>query len=78
MEPRNGRAVCPRCGRAGDASALGSLFIVTGASGSGKPRYDIEEQVEFGRWLRRDIADRVDTGSGPLEDSAAAIAARIY
>jgi hypothetical protein len=35
MEPRHGCAVCPECGREGDA-ALGPLFVVTGASGSGK------------------------------------------
>ena len=35
MEPRAGRAVCLRCGRADDA-AVGPLLIVTGASGSGK------------------------------------------
>jgi AAA domain-containing protein len=36
MEPRNGHAVCPKCGRADEAAALRPLFIVTGASGSGK------------------------------------------
>lgn len=36
MEPRDGRAVCPECGRADEAAALRPLFIVTGASGSGK------------------------------------------
>jgi dephospho-CoA kinase len=36
---------------------------------------DIEEQVEFGRWLRGSIADRVDTSSGTPEDTAAAVAA---
>jgi len=35
---------------------------------------DIEEQAEFGRWLRHNIADRVDTSSGTPEDTAAAIA----
>jgi hypothetical protein len=35
---------------------------------------DIEEQVEFGRWLRRNIADRIDTSGGTPEDTAAAIA----
>ena len=178
MEPRDGHAVCPRCGRADDAAALQPLFIVTGASGSGKtavlgplarrmagrcvtfdadwllgaagtlsgsqpiswPAFrdawlavahgvaqsgiptvllgpfmpgqldqlparrwisdihfivldcpddlrrarisarppwrsrDIEEQVQFGRWLRRNIADRVDTSSGTPEHTAAAIA----
>jgi adenylate kinase family enzyme len=171
MEPRDGHAVCPRCGRAGDAAVLGPLFIVTGASGSGKSAVvaplarrlqgrcvtfdadllmdaagplgdsrwlaiahsvaqsglptvllgpfipghlqelparrwvsdihvialdcpdelrrtrinarppwrsrDIEEQVEFGRWLRRTIADRIDTSDGTPEDTAAAIAAWI-
>jgi hypothetical protein len=181
MEPKDGRAVCPECGRADDAAALGPLFIVTGASGSGKtavlaplarrlagrcvtfgadllldaagalsgdrpvnwpafrhawlavargvaqsgmptvllgpfiPRHlpelparrwigdihflaldcpdelrrarisarppwrsrDTEEQVEFGRWLRRNIADRIDTSSGTPEDTAAAITAWI-
>jgi dephospho-CoA kinase len=38
---------------------------------------DIEEQVEFGRWLRRTIADRIDTSDGTPEDTAAAIAAWI-
>lgn len=181
MEPRNGRAVCPECGRAGAAAALGPLFIVTGASASGKtavlaplsrrlqgrcvtfdadllmdaagvlsggqpinwPAFrdawlavahgvaqsgmptvllgpfipghlqelparrwigdihflvldcpdelrrtrfsarplwrsrDTEEQVEFGRWLRRNIADRIDTSNGTPEDTAAAISAWI-
>jgi hypothetical protein len=36
---------------------------------------DIEEQAEFGRWLRRNIADHVDTSRGSPEDAAAAIAA---
>jgi predicted ABC-type ATPase len=178
MEPRDGRAVCPECGRT-DEAVLGRLFIVTGASGSGKtavlaplarrlqgrcvtfdadlimdaagalsggqpvnwPAFrdawlavahgvaqsgmptvllgpfipghlqdlparrwtgdihflvldcpdelrrtrisarpawrsrDIEEQVEFGRWLRRNIDDRIDTSSGTPEDTAAAVAA---
>jgi len=171
MQPRNGHAVCPQCGRAGDTTALRPLFIVTGASGSGKSAVlaplarrlhgrcvtfdvdllmdatgplsdnrwlaiahcvaqsgmptvllgpfipghlhelpgrrwigdihvlvldcpdelrrarisarppwrsrDIDEQVEFGQWLRRTIADRVDTSSGTPEDTAAAIAAWI-
>jgi hypothetical protein len=34
MEPRDGHAVCPQCGRAGDTTAFRPLFIVTGASGS--------------------------------------------
>jgi hypothetical protein len=34
---------------------------------------DIEEQVEFGRWLRRNIPDRVDTSSGTPKDTAALI-----
>jgi hypothetical protein len=181
MEPRDGRAVCPQCGRADDAAALRPLFIVTGASGSGKtavaaplapglhgrcvtfdvdllmdatgalsgsrpinwPAFrdawlavahgvaqsgmptvllgpfipghlqdlparrwiadihflaldcpddlrrarinarppwrsrDIEEQVGFGQWLRRNIADRVDTSTGTPDDTAAAITAWI-
>jgi hypothetical protein len=36
---------------------------------------DIEEQAGFGRWLRRNIANRVDTSYGTPEDSAGAIAA---
>lgn len=36
MESRNARAVCPQCGRSGDAAALLPLFVVTGASGAGK------------------------------------------
>jgi predicted ABC-type ATPase len=181
MEPRNGLAVCPKCGRADDAAALRPLFVVTGASGSGKtavlaplarrlagrcvtfdadllidaasalsggqpvnwPAFrdawlavahgaaqsgmptvllgpfipghleelpsrrwiagihfivldcpdelrrarlsarppwrsrDIEEQIAFGRWLRHNITDRIDTSSGTPEDAAAAIAAWI-
>lgn len=38
-------------------------------------RHDTEEQVEFGRWLRRSIPDRVDTGNGRPADAAAAISA---
>jgi len=176
MEPRDGHAVCPECGRLDDA-VLGPLFIVTGASCSGKtavlaplarrlrgrcitfdadglldsagalsggqpiiwPAFldawlavahgvaqsgmptvllgpfipdhlrdlparrwtgdirffvldcpddlrrarinarppwrsrDIEEQVEFGRWLRRNIPDRFDTSNGTPEDTATAI-----
>jgi hypothetical protein len=34
---------------------------------------DIDEQVEFGRWLRRNIPDRIDTSSGTPEDTATAI-----
>jgi hypothetical protein len=179
MEPRDGQAVCPDCGRLDDAAALRPLFVVTGASGSGKtavlaplartlqgrcvtfdtdwlldsagkisgnqpihwpalrdawlavahgvaqcglptlllgpfiPEHldalparrwiaevhflaldcpddlrrarinarpswrsrDTDEQVEFGRWLRSNIADRVDTSSGTPEDTAATIAA---
>jgi hypothetical protein len=181
MEPHDGHAVCPQCGRADDAAALRPLFIVTGASGAGKtavlvplarrlqgrcvtfdvdllmdaagalsgsqpvnwPAFrdawlavahgvaqsgmptvllgpfipshledlparrwvadihflaldcpdelrrarisarppwrsrDIEEQVEFGRWLRRNIPDRVDTSTGTPDDTAAAITAWI-
>jgi hypothetical protein len=177
MEPRDGFAVCPECGRA-DVATVMPLFIVTGASGSGKtavfvplarllrglcatfdvdllldpagalsadqpirwpvfrdawlavahgvaqagmptvllgpfiaehldglpsrrwagdirfllldcpdelrreriearPSWrarDIEEQTEFGRWLRHNIADQVDTSSGTPEESAAAVA----
>lgn len=176
MEPSGGHAVCPQCGRTDDA-VLGPLFIVTGASGSGKtavlaplarrlrgrcvtfdadllidaasalnggqpviwPAFrdawlaiahgvaqsgmptvllgpfipdhlrelpsrrwigairflvldcpdelrrarisarpawrsrDIDDQVEFGRWLRRNIPDRVDTSGGTPEDTATAI-----
>jgi adenylate kinase family enzyme len=35
---------------------------------------DIDEQVKFGRWLRNNIAERVDTDSGSPESTAAAIA----
>ena len=44
----------------------------------GRPSWrsrDIEEQAEFGRWLRRNIADHVDTSRGTPDDVAAAIAA---
>jgi hypothetical protein len=34
---------------------------------------DIEEQVEFGRWLRRNIPDRFDTSNGTPEDTATAV-----
>jgi predicted kinase len=181
MVPRNGHAICPECGHVDDAAALAPLFIVTGASGSGKTAVfaplarrlqgrcvtfdadllmdaagalsgsqpinwpalrdawlavahgiaqsgmptvllapfipghlqelparrwiadiqfivldcpdelrrarisarppwrsrDIDEQVEFGQWLRRNITDRVDTSSGTPQDTAAAIAAWI-
>src|SRR5580658_1573472 len=36
LQPRDGHAVCPQCGRADDAAARSPLFVVTGASGSGK------------------------------------------
>ena len=181
MEPRDGRAVCPACGRPGERAALGPLFIVTGASGAGKtavhaalarrlagrcvtfdadslidaagalsggrpinwtafmdawlavahgvaqsglptvllgpfiPAHiqsaagrrwvgdvrllvldcpdelrrdrinarppwrsrDLDEQVQFGRWLRGNIPDLVDTNRGTPEDTAAAVAAWI-
>jgi predicted ABC-type ATPase len=38
---------------------------------------DIDEQTGFGQWLRRNIADRVDTSSGTPEEAAAAVAAWI-
>jgi hypothetical protein len=38
-----------------------------------RSRY-IEEQVEFSRWLRGTIADRIDTSGGTPEHAAAAIA----
>jgi hypothetical protein len=38
---------------------------------------DIDEQVGFGQWLRRNIADRVDTSSGTPEEAAAAVVAWI-
>jgi hypothetical protein len=47
MEPEDGFAVCPECGRA-DAAAVMPLFIVTGASGSGKTAVF----VPLGRLLR--------------------------
>lgn len=34
---------------------------------------DIEAQVEFGRWLRQNITDRIDTDRTTPEDTAAAI-----
>lgn len=172
MEPRDGRAVCPHCGSAGDAVTLRPLFVVTGASGAGKTAVvapltrrlkgrcvtfdvdftmngegplsdgrwlaiahsvaraglptvllgpiipesleghaarrwvsdihvialdcpdalrrarvnarppwqnagDIEQQVTFGRWLRSNIPDRIDTSSGSPDEAAAAIAAWI-
>jgi hypothetical protein len=33
------------------------------------------KQTEFGRWLRDNIADRVDTSRGTPDDAAAAVAA---
>lgn len=36
MEPEGGDAICPSCGRRDDTAALRPLFVVTGASGSGK------------------------------------------
>jgi hypothetical protein len=41
-----------------------------------RPRWrsrDIEDQVAFGRWLRENIAERVDTGVGSSEDTAASV-----
>lgn len=179
MVPRGGRAVCPRCGSVDDTAAISPLFVVTGASGSGKTAvlgplarrlagrcvtfdvdwlldsagrladgqplpwpafrdawlavahgvaqcgmptvllgpflpdqleplparrwvgavhflaldcpddlrrarirarpswrgHDGEGQVEFGRWLRRNVTDLVDTSIGGPEDTAAAVAA---
>ncbi|MGH8997133.1 MAG: AAA family ATPase [Acidimicrobiales bacterium] len=36
MEPVDDHARCPDCGRLDDVGKLGQLFIITGASGSGK------------------------------------------
>jgi hypothetical protein len=36
MQPCDGRAACPGCGEADDAAALRPLFVVSGASASGK------------------------------------------
>jgi len=36
MVPWNGQARCPVCGRLDDAGAIQPLFVVTGASASGK------------------------------------------
>lgn len=181
MEPHDGHAFCPQCGRADEPAAREPLFLVTGASGSGKtavfaplarrlagrcvtfdvdwlidaarslsgsqplnwvafrdawlavahgtaqcglptvllgpfiPEHlealparrwigdihfialdcpdelrraritarppwrsrDIEEQVAFGQWLRRNIAERVDTSIGTPVDAATAISAWI-
>jgi hypothetical protein len=33
--------------------------------------HNIESQVEFGRWLRRNVADRVGTSAGGPQDTAA-------
>jgi hypothetical protein len=38
---------------------------------------DLTEQVGFGQWLRRNIADQVDTSTGTPDDTAAAITAWI-
>lgn len=35
---------------------------------------DVEDQIEFGHWLRDHITDRVDTGTGTPDDTAQAIA----
>jgi hypothetical protein len=36
---------------------------------------DINEQTRFGRWLRENISDRIDTSARTPEDTAAAVAA---
>lgn len=36
MEPEDGSAICPRCGRRDETALLGPLFVVTGASCAGK------------------------------------------
>jgi hypothetical protein len=36
---------------------------------------DIDEQTEFGRWLRANFADQVDTSRGTPDDTAAIVAA---
>jgi dephospho-CoA kinase len=36
---------------------------------------DLEEQAEFGRWMRGNVADQVDTSHGTPDDAAAAIGA---
>jgi hypothetical protein len=36
MKPDRGHAVCPRCGRRDETASVKPLFVVTGASGSGK------------------------------------------
>lgn len=37
-------------------------------------RHDVEDQVSWGRWLRLNVPDRVDTTRGTPADSAAAVA----
>lgn len=36
MEPQGGVATCPKCGGKNDTASIEPLFLVTGASGSGK------------------------------------------
>ena len=37
-------------------------------------RHDVEEQVSWGRWLRANVPDRIDTTEGTPAESAAAVA----
>jgi hypothetical protein len=36
--------------------------------------HDVEEQVSWGRWLRANVPERIDTSQGTPSDSAAAVA----
>jgi hypothetical protein len=67
MEPRGEAAVCPDC-----PDDLRRERILARPPWRSR---DIDKQTEFGRWLRSNIADRVDTSQGTPETAATAITA---
>jgi len=69
-----GAARCPACDHVDPTIAIRPLFVVTGASGSGRAR-DVGAQIEFGRWLRKNLSPVVDTTSRSPSEVADTVAA---
>ena len=66
MEPIDGLAVCPTCVRTDTAAALQPLFVVTGASGSGKTTiFDPLTRLLVSRCMTFDV-DRLLDAAGAL------------
>lgn len=64
MEPGEGFAICPACGRQDDTASLRPLFVVTGASGSGKTTlFGPLTRLLAGRCLVFDVDWLIDASS---------------